>query len=75
MADLLEIAAKANGDGMPIGNTLTPMIAKTQVKVAPGGVSEPAFDDNAAATIVWADFQRDSAWLEQKAWLPGGLDG
>ncbi len=69
MADLLEIAAKANGDGMPIGNTLTPMIAKTQVTVAPGGVSEPEFDDNAAATIVWADFQRDSAWLEQKAWL------
>jgi hypothetical protein len=40
MADLLEIAAKANGDGMPIGNTLTPMIAKTQVTVAPGGVSK-----------------------------------
>jgi hypothetical protein len=35
MADLLEIAAKANGDGMPIGQTLTPMIAKTQVTVAP----------------------------------------
>jgi hypothetical protein len=69
MADLLTIASSPNGDGMPIGNTLTPMIAKTQVTVAPGGVKEPAFDDNAAATIVWADFQRDSAWLEQKAWL------
>lgn len=69
MAELLEIATKPAGDGMPIGNFQTPMIAPSQVTVSPGGVEEPEFDDNAAATIVWEDFQRDSAWLEQEAWL------
>jgi hypothetical protein len=37
---------------MPIGNTLTPMIAKTQVTVAPGGDeqgAEPRNRDAAAA--------------------------
>jgi hypothetical protein len=69
MAKPLEIASKPNGDGFPIGNRLTPQIAARQVEVTPGGTKEPAFDDDAAATIVWEDFQRDQAWLDTNSWL------
>jgi hypothetical protein len=69
MAELLEIAKKPAGDGMPIGHFQTPKIAASQVTVSPGGVEEAAFDDNAMATIIWEDFQRDSTWLEQESWL------
>jgi hypothetical protein len=69
MADTLEIAAKPAGDGMPIGNELTPLIQAEQVTIAPGGTSEPALDDNAAVTVAWMDFRQAQAWLETNSWL------
>lgn len=69
MADLLEIASRPGGDGFPVGNELTPLIQRHQVEIAEDGVEAPLLDDNAAATVVWMDFQRASAWLEDKAWL------
>ncbi len=69
MADILEIAARPSGDGMVIGNELNPQIQADQIDISEGGIEAPLLDDNAAATVVWMDFQRASAWLEEKAWL------
>lgn len=64
-----DLAAKPGGDGMPLGNQLTPMISATQVEIAPGGVEAPAFDDDAEATIVWTDFNKYRSWLDNNQWL------
>jgi hypothetical protein len=64
-----DVAARSSGDGMPIGNNLTPMIQPGQVKLAPDGITEPEFDDDAAATITWQDYQSSAAWLDTNSWL------
>lgn len=69
MATSLEIAGKISGDGMPLGNELTPEIRKTQVELEPGGVSSPAFDDDAAGTIAWMDYQSCAQWIDTNSWL------
>jgi hypothetical protein len=69
MADILEIASRPGGDGFPVGNEMTPLIQRHQVEIGEDGIEAPLLDDNAAATVVWYDFQRASAWLEEKAWL------
>lgn len=69
MADTLEIAGRPAGDGMPLGHELTPMIQASQVEI-PAEVAEGAeFDDNAALTVAWEDYQRAQAWLDTNAWL------
>lgn len=69
MADLLEIAARTAGDGMPQGNELTPQIMPTQVTLPESSAGAVRFDDNAAATIVWMDYQRAMSWLDTNSWL------
>jgi len=69
MDDSLEIAAKPGGDGMPQGNQLTPLIQTDQVTLDPDGIAPPTFDDDAAVTIAWMDYQRASAWLDTNSWL------
>jgi hypothetical protein len=69
MADLLEIAARPAGDGMPVGNELTPMIQPSQAILPTDSTGAIMFDDNAAATIVWMDFQRAMSWLDTNSWL------
>jgi hypothetical protein len=74
MADELDleredISGRITGDGMPQGNQLTPRIAQSQAEVGEDGFSETAFDDDAAATIVWQDYQAAQAWLDENAWL------
>jgi hypothetical protein len=69
MADLNEIAARPSGDGMPIGNIVTLPIQPGQVTVTPGGLTEPTFDDNAAGTIAWQDYERAKAYIDQNSWL------
>lgn len=69
MADTLEIATRITGDGMPLGHQLTPQILPTQVTVKPGQVNPPKFDDNAAMTIAWMDYQKAVNWLDQNSWL------
>lgn len=63
-----DIAARVTGEGLPIGNDLTPLIGKDQVKTQGAG-EEAKFDDNAAATIAWYDFQSAMAWLDTNSWL------
>jgi len=54
---------------MPVGNVLTLPIQPGQVELTPGGTREPAFDDDAAGTIAWMDYQRDMAYIDQNSWL------
>jgi hypothetical protein len=64
-----DIAARPGGDGMPQGNELTPRFAQTQAEVGEDGVTETAYDDDAAATLVYLNYQAWSGWLDENAWL------
>ena len=48
---------------------INPLIQRDQVTTTPGGVSAPAFDDNAAASIVISNYEKAKAYLEQNSWL------
>lgn len=69
MATTLEIAARPAGDGFPIGNVTALPIRSDQVEITAGGKKEPAFDDDAAATLVWNDYQKAMAWVDSNSWL------
>ena len=69
MADRLEIAVIVSGDGMPLGNDLSLPIRKDQVDLATGGVKAPKYDDDAAGTITWQDYQRAVRWIDTNSWL------
>lgn len=62
-------AAAPTGDGLPLGNELTPMISAEQVVVSPDGSEEPELDDDAMATVIWYDFQEYISWLDTNSWL------
>lgn len=64
-----EVAARVAGDGMPMGNELTPMIGRQQVELGKSAADAPKFDDDAAHTIVWMDFERAMQWLDTNSWL------
>lgn len=64
-----DIAARVTGEGMPIGNQLTPLIDKKQIDTDESGAKAPTFDDNAAYTILWMDFQQAMMWLDSNSWL------
>lgn len=44
-------------------------IRSEQVVVARDGISEPAYDDTAAAELVWANYNLAKNYLEQNSWL------
>ncbi len=54
---------------MPIGNELTLPVQRRDVTVTPGGLAEPAFEDNTAYTIAWMDYERAAAYIDQNSWL------
>ena len=57
-------------DGIAAGQfERTPRIAQTQAKLGEGGNQETRYDDDAAATLVWENYQAWSAWLDENAWL------
>jgi len=64
-----DIAARPGGDGMPLGNELTPRFAQSQAEVGEDGITETVFDDDAAATLVWENYQAWVGWLDENAWL------
>jgi len=49
---------------MPIGQRPIGMILPDMVETDPEGVREPEFDDDAAAHIVWEDYQRAASYLD-----------
>lgn len=61
------VSAQNAGDGMPMGDEMTPLIQSTQVEINEDGSRD--FDDDAAATIVWMDYQTAKNELEQASWL------
>jgi hypothetical protein len=67
MADTNELARRITGDGMPLGNELTPQIQPKQVEVKTD--EAPTFDDDAAATLVWMNYQKAVQWLDTNSWL------
>jgi hypothetical protein len=69
MADRVDIAAIISGDGFPLGNDLSLPIRSDQVELEPGGVKPPRYDDDAAGTIAWLDYQRATQWLDRNSWL------
>jgi hypothetical protein len=69
MADTLELAAKITGDGFPLGNVTSLPIQEKQVTVTPDGTKGATFDDDAAATIVWNDYQKAMNWIDSNSWL------
>lgn len=73
MATTLETAAKTaakiTADHMPQGNVYSLPIRDDQVETTPGGKKEPAFDDDAAATIVWDAYNKAMAWIDSNSWL------
>ena len=54
---------------MPYGNTMTLPIRKDQVKTTEGNEKPPVFEDDAAATLVWNNYQRAKGYVENNAWL------
>lgn len=64
-----DVAARPGGDGMPLGNQLTPRFAQSQAELGEDGATETTFDDDAAATLVWENYQAWVGWLDENAWL------
>lgn len=48
---------------------INPDIQPGQVTTTPGGVKAPAFDDDAAASIVVSNYEKSKAYLETNSWL------
>lgn len=69
MAEQDEIASRVTGDGMPIGNITVLPIQPGQVKTTSDGSVAPTFDDTAAATIVWNDYQQAARFVDENSWL------
>src|SRR5208337_4797673 len=58
-----------NAGVMPIGNLMQTPIRADQVTTTEGGAQAPAFHDDAAATIVWENYQKAKGYVENNAWL------
>jgi len=69
MASTLELAKKPLADGMPLGQTTNLRIREDQVKLDKSVAKEIALDDDAAASLVWQDYQKAMAWVDQNSWL------
>lgn len=67
--DLDSLAARVTGDGMPLGNVTVLPIRKEQVETSSDGTKAPMFNDTAAATVVWDDYQRAVAFVDNNSWL------
>ena len=53
---------------MPIGNPMTE-IREKQVEVVKGNAAAPIFEDDAAATLVWENYNQARNYVENNAWL------
>jgi len=69
MASTLELARKPTADGMPLGQTLNLRIEQKQVTLDKSVAKEAALDNDAAASVVWQDYQKAMAWVDTNSWL------
>lgn len=54
---------------MPIGNRVGDAIRPSDIQVDETAQSAPVWQDDAAATLVWNDYQKSRAYLENNTWL------
>lgn len=54
---------------MPEGNVIALPIRQSQVTLTEGDKQAPVFTDDAAATLVWQDYQHARAYVENNLWL------
>ena len=54
---------------MPVGQRIDPMIRPDQVTITEGDKLAPEFDDDAAASIVYMNYEKARAYLETNSWL------
>lgn len=54
---------------MPRGNDIGYAIREGDVTLTEGNALGPEFTDDAAATIVWGNYQKARAYLEENSWL------
>lgn len=54
---------------MPEGNVISLPIRESQVKTTEGAERPAEYDDDAAATLVWQDYQRARNYVESNLWL------
>jgi hypothetical protein len=54
---------------MPLGNNINQTIRSEDVEITDGGMEAPVFTDDAAASLVWSNFQNARNYVENYAWL------
>jgi hypothetical protein len=54
---------------MPQGNVISLPIRQDQVEITTGDIKPPVYSDDAAATLVWQDYERARNYVEQNLWL------
>lgn len=59
----------ASVETMPIGAPMTLPIKQEDVKTSDGNVKPAQFTEDAAAVLVWNNYQRAKAYLENNQWL------
>jgi hypothetical protein len=69
MADFAAVAELLDNNDLPNGNNISSTIESNQVDVTGGAAKAPMFDDDAAATIVWRNYEKAKAFLETNTWL------
>jgi hypothetical protein len=66
------MATEANtavAGAMPVGNVIALPIRASQVETTEGDTQARVYADDAAATLVWQDYQRARNYVEQNLWL------
>ena len=54
---------------MPIGNRVGDPIRPEDIRTTTGNQAPPIWTDDAAATLVWQDFQEARNYVENNSWL------
>src|ERR1700677_3090373 len=54
---------------MPIGNRVGDALQPSDVTTTQGNESPPIWKDDAAATLVWQDYQQAKNYVENNSWL------
>lgn len=70
MAAELESVGQSEANGyLPEGNLISLPIRSDQVEITEGAAEPTMFDDDAAATLVYANYQRAKNHVENNSWL------
>lgn len=59
----------ASSATLPVGSPITLPIRPDQVRITEGNEQAPVYSEDAAATLVWENYQRAKNYVETNAWL------